>query len=77
MDRKLGRLSLVCAVLALGACAHASDPVRGPNGRPLYTIGGGSTTGVYEKANEKCPGGYDIVRSQQQGQIFILDIECK
>jgi hypothetical protein len=65
-----------CAVV-LSGCATTSSVPMGPNGRPMHHIEGVGATAAYKKAAEKCPGGYDVVHSRQQGIFFVIDAECK
>lgn len=73
MDWKLGGI----VALALAGCATTSSVAHGPNGRALHHIEAMSATAAYTKASEKCPNGYDMLTSRQQGLFFVIDIECK
>lgn len=72
-------MKLLCALglLLLAGCATTNSVAHGPNGRPLHHIESVGATKAYAKASEKCPNGYDLLTSRQQGLFFVIDVECK
>lgn len=67
--------ALIAAVLSSG-CATGGAAI-GPNGRPLFHIETVGATSAYNKAAERCPNGYNILTSRQQGLFFVMDVECR
>lgn len=67
----------ILVALLLTGCATSSTIARGPNGQPMHTINGIGATAAYKDAAAKCPNGYTILHSREQGLFFVLDVECK
>lgn len=69
-------MKAICiAVLLLAGCATTAP--HGPNGRAVHHIETVGSAKAYRMAGEKCPLGYNILTSRQQGLFFVLDVECK
>lgn len=64
------------ALLALLLSGCATTAV-GPNGRAFHHIEAMSTASAYNKAAAKCPNGYDVIATRQQGLFAVLDVECR
>ena len=64
---------LVLLLLTLGACFQNGPsyrPVRGPNGRPGYSIRCGPVADCYEAAADLCPSGYAQFGGQDRSSEF-------
>jgi hypothetical protein len=64
------------ALLALFLTGCATTAV-GPNGRAFHHIEAFTTASAYNKAAAKCPNGYDVISTRQQGLFAVLDVECR
>lgn len=63
-------MRLLCASLFILAGCATSTEIRGPNGQIAHLIecpGAALTMGTcYEKANDLCPSGYNVLDAQQE-----------
>jgi hypothetical protein len=70
------RVLVLFGLAALTACATASDPMPGPNGRTAYFIKCGSAVmqKCYEQAAKVCPQGYAIVDNQGNPNVTVVPV---
>ena len=60
---------LLAPLFAVGACSHAGQEVRSPNGEVAYSIECRHTRGCLEQAQTACPGGYEMVTIASDGSF--------